>query len=64
VDAVVRLTDVLPGVELPENVRTLRFWQPVSSLRAARELGLETRPFEQTVRDTLAWFREHGYWSR
>ncbi len=61
VDALVRLADALPGVELPEHGRTLRLWQPVSSLKAERELGLKARPFEQTVHDTLAWFREHGY---
>jgi len=60
-DAVVRLTDALPGVQLPENGRTLRFWQPLSTLKAEQELGLNPRPFEQTARDTVDWFREHGY---
>jgi dihydroflavonol-4-reductase len=63
VDAAVRLGDRLPGVELPENLRTLRFWQPLSTFKAERELGLSARPFEQTARDTIAWFREHGYLS-
>jgi dihydroflavonol-4-reductase len=61
VKAAVRLGDVLPGVELPENGRTLQFWQPLSSLKAERELGLIPRPFEQTARDAVAWFRENGY---
>jgi dihydroflavonol-4-reductase len=61
VKAAVRLGDLLPGVELPENGRTLQFWQPLSSLKAERELGLTPRPFEQTARDTVAWFRENGY---
>jgi len=65
VHAVVRLAATLPGVELPEHGRTLRFWQPLSTLKAQRELGLTVRPFEQTVRDTLAWFRQRGYlWMR
>jgi dihydroflavonol-4-reductase len=63
VDAVVRLADALPGVELPENLRTLRFWQPLSTIKAERELGLRARPFEETARDAIAWFREHGYLS-
>jgi dihydroflavonol-4-reductase len=33
----------------------------VSSERAVRDLGYCSRPLKQTVRDTLAWFREHGY---
>jgi dihydroflavonol-4-reductase len=61
VEALVRLGDALPGVELPENGRTLRFWQPLSTLKAERELGLTARPFEQTAHDTVAWFRQHGY---
>jgi dihydroflavonol-4-reductase len=61
VKAVVRLGELLPGVELPENGRTLQFWQPLSTLKAERELGLTPRPFEQTARDTVAWFRENGY---
>jgi dihydroflavonol-4-reductase len=61
VNAVVRLADALPGVELPENARTLRFWQPLNTLKAQRELGLAARPLEETIHDTLAWFREHGY---
>lgn len=63
VDAVVRLSDALPGVELPENGRTLHLLQPVSTLKAERELNLTARPFEQTAHDTIAWFREHGYLS-
>jgi len=61
IEALVRLSDALPGIELPENGRTLRFWQPLSTLKAERELGLTARPFEQTAHDTVAWFRQHGY---
>lgn len=61
VDALVRLSDALPGVELPDHARTLHFLQPLSIHKAERELGLTIRPIEQTVRDSLAWFREHRY---
>ena len=63
VNTIIRLSDALPGLELPENGRTLRFWQPLSTLKAQRELGLSARPFEETARDTVTWFREHGYLS-
>ena len=63
VNAIIRVSDALPGFELPENGRTLRFWQPLSTLKAERELGLIARPFEETARDTIAWFREHRYLS-
>ena len=61
VDALVRLSDALPGVELPDHARTLHLLQPLSTLKAERELGLTARSFEQTLRDTLAWFHEHRY---
>lgn len=32
-----------------------------SSARATAELGYTIRPTEETIRDALAWFREHGY---
>jgi dihydroflavonol-4-reductase len=61
VDAAARLLNALPGIDIPENVRMLRFWQPLSTLKAERELGTRGRSLDQTVCDTLAWFREHGY---
>jgi dihydroflavonol-4-reductase len=44
------------GVSIPENMRMFEFWGPVSSAKAERELGHTARRFEETVRDTLAWF--------
>ncbi len=29
--------------------------------KAVRELGLELRPFEETVRDTYRWYADHGF---
>jgi dihydroflavonol-4-reductase len=40
----------------------IRHWQPLDTSHARQALGLpEPYPFEETCRDTLAWFREHGY---
>jgi len=58
VSGVINLTDALPFAHLPENFRTYELWQPVSSQKAQSELGHTTRPFEQTVRDTIAWFAQ------
>jgi dihydroflavonol-4-reductase len=33
----------------------------VDSSKAIRELGASFRPFDDTVRDEVAWFRAHGY---
>jgi len=61
VHAIVQLTAALPGAELPEHARTLRFWQPLSTLKAERELAFSPRSFLHTVRDSLDWFRQHSY---
>jgi dihydroflavonol-4-reductase len=42
-------------------MQAIRYWQPLDTTRARRELGHAPRPFAATVRDALAWFRQHGY---
>ena len=58
-EALGRLPLVTP---LPlEHFKTLGEWRGLNVEKARSELGFETRPFLETVRDTLAWFREYGY---
>ena len=42
-------------------LNVLRSNRQVSCARAKSELGYIARPLNETVRDTLAWFQEHGY---
>jgi dihydroflavonol-4-reductase len=53
----------LPFVEpLPlEHFKTLREWRALDTGKARQELGYTARPLRETVRDTLAWFRQYGY---
>jgi dihydroflavonol-4-reductase len=53
----------LPGVRpLPlEHLKTMRHWHPLSVEKARQELGHTYRPLAETIQDTLAWFRSHGY---
>ena len=44
-----------------EHFKTIGEWRALNTARARAELGFKTRPFIDTVRDTLAWFREYGY---
>jgi dihydroflavonol-4-reductase len=44
----------------PGAVRSIQMHRHISHAKATRELGYNPRPFEQTVRDTLAWFAEEG----
>lgn len=49
----------IPGTHV---LCAVRHWQPLDSSRAREELTLlDPIPFAQTCRDTLAWFRAHGY---
>jgi dihydroflavonol-4-reductase len=66
VRAVVKVGEALghlPLVQpLPlEHFKTICEWRALNTDKARRELGFETRPFVDTVHDTLAWFREYGY---
>ena len=36
----------------------------VSSEKSRRQLGVELRPIEQAVADTLSWFEQNGYLQR
>jgi dihydroflavonol-4-reductase len=49
-------------VKLPLiGIQTLHLKRSVSSAKAERELGATFRPLEQTLRDTVQWYRENGY---
>jgi dihydroflavonol-4-reductase len=48
-----------PVLVTPEGIRTLQEDYDVSSAKAVRELGATFRPLEETLRDEIAWFREH-----
>ena len=50
-----------PALVTLEGVRTLHNRNKVKSDKAVRELSATFRPFEQTVRDELDWFRARGY---
>jgi dihydroflavonol-4-reductase len=54
---------LIPALPL-EHAKTLRQWQPLSAAKAQRTLGFRPRPLEATIRDSLAWFRAHGYIGR
>jgi dihydroflavonol-4-reductase len=44
----------------PSAVEALSMHRHISHEKASRELGYQPRPFQETVRDTIEWFREAG----
>jgi len=52
------LGDIFPFLPLPTNhLRAVHLWQGYNTEKAENELALTPRPFEETVRDSLAWFQ-------
>jgi dihydroflavonol-4-reductase len=62
VEAWSRLTGSEP-LYTSESMDTVRKHRVVRGEKAARELGWAPRPFEETIRDTLAWIHMHAEWT-
>jgi dihydroflavonol-4-reductase len=54
-----RMQDKVPKFT-PGAIRSIQMHRHISHAKATRELGYQPRPFEDTVRDTLEWFRQAG----
>jgi dihydroflavonol-4-reductase len=50
-----------PLLPFSEAIEMIRHGQHYDCGKARRDLGLTDRPLEETLRDSLEWFREHGY---
>lgn len=59
-NAIIAIGKYLPG-GMVGHLRTMRFWQPLNNSKAVAELGLPTRPLDDTLADALAWFKANGY---
>lgn len=54
------LTRTRPMMPL-EGVKAMQAKTGADSSKAVREFGLSFRPIEETLRDTVSWFRSNGY---
>ncbi len=60
-DAYIKAGDKLPFVPFAsDHVRAYKHWQGYNIEKAEKELGLKSRFLEETVRDSLSWFKNHG----
>jgi len=57
---IIQLADAIPFISLPENFRAFEQWRAIDDGKARAALAYPVRPLEDTVRDTIAWFREHA----
>lgn len=62
VETVGRMLYVLPVFLLEDHMTTLHCWQSLSTSKMEGVLGIRPRPFTQTARDALDWYRRRGYW--
>ncbi|MBN1119926.1 MAG: NAD-dependent epimerase/dehydratase family protein [Anaerolineae bacterium] len=46
---------------VPATMRGMPYWMALNSEKGFRTFGYTPRPFEETVVDTVGWFRENGY---
>ncbi len=60
VEGIGRLLARLPLFALQDHMTTLHCWQPLNTAKMERVLGIRPRPFEETVRDALDWYRQRG----
>ncbi len=57
----IQLSDFLPFIPFaPYHLRAYRHWQGYNTAKAERELNLQSRFLEETVRDSLRWFSHRG----
>lgn len=55
-----RAADAL-RLPIPATMRALPCWQPLNAEKGWRTLGFRPRPLDETIRDTIDWFRQNGY---
>jgi dihydroflavonol-4-reductase len=58
--ALLKFADLL-RLPIPATMRALPHWQPLNCEKGWQTFGFTPRPYEETVRDTVGWFRENGY---
>jgi len=60
--SLVLLGDIFPSIPLPINhLRAVHLWQGYNTTKAVNDLGFTPRPFEETIVDSINWFRENDY---
>jgi len=60
-DLYIKLAAILPFIpHAPDHLTSYQSWQGYNTDKAKRELNLQSRLLEETARDSLRWFNQHG----
>lgn len=52
-----------PPLLTPGAIESLHLFKKMDSSKAIKELGLPQTPLRETIRRTVEWYKENGYWS-
>jgi dihydroflavonol-4-reductase len=53
-----------PPLLAPGALQVLHLFKKMDSTKAVHELGLPQTPLRETLRRTIDWYRENGYWNK
>ena len=53
-----------PPLLAPGALQVLHLFKKMDSTKAIKELGLPQTPLRETIRRTVDWYRENGYWGK
>jgi dihydroflavonol-4-reductase len=53
-----------PPLLTPGVLQILRIFKKIKSTKAIKELGLPQTPLRETIRRTVNWYKENGYWNK
>ncbi len=53
-----------PPLLAPGALQVLHLFKKMDSTKAIRELGLPQTPLKETIKRTVDWYRENGYWNK
>ncbi|NQS92227.1 MAG: hypothetical protein HQ574_07425 [Chloroflexi bacterium] len=60
-DFYIKISDALSFIPfVPDHLRSYLHWQGYNTQKAQKELNLQSRFLEETVRDSLGWFMDQG----
>lgn len=55
-----QMGDAIPFLHLPDHLQAYPYWQGYNTQKAVEEFDLSPRPFQETIRDSIKWFEDHG----
>lgn len=62
------VVETIPGISFPnystmdvDSVKLSKYCWHADSSKAEKELGFKQKPIEESIKNTVEWFREHGY---